>query len=161
MKNSYFKGASDPGLVDETIGRFFDRIASRFPDQPALVVRHQGIRWNWSEYRQEVDKLAAGLLALGIEPGDRVGIWAPNCHEWCLTQFATAKIGAILVCVNPAYRVFELEYALNKSGCRAIVTAERFKSSRYLEMLQRLAPELEYCEPVSYTHLTLPTKRIV
>ena len=161
MKNSYFKGASDPGLVDETIGRFFDRIAGRFPDQPALIVRHQDIRWNWSEYHREVGKLAAGLLALGIEPGDRVGIWAPNCHEWCLTQFATAKIGAILVCVNPAYRVFELEYALNKSGCRAIVSAERFKSSRYLEMLQRLAPELAHCEPGKLRAEKLPGLEIV
>ena len=161
MKNSYFKGASDPGLVDETIGRFFDRIANRYPDQPALVVRHQGIRWNWSEYQREVGKLAAGLLKLGIEPGDRVGIWAPNCHEWCLTQFATAKIGAILVCVNPAYRVFELEYALNKSACRAIVTAERFKSSQYLEMLQRLAPELDRCEPGRLRAEKLPALEIV
>jgi len=124
-------------------------------------VRHQGIRWTWSEYQGEVEKLANGLLALGIGSGDRVGIWAPNCYEWCLTQFATAKIGAILVCINPAYRVFELEYALNKSGCRAIVAAEQFKGSRYLEMLQRLAPELDNCAPGRLNSRTLPQLEIV
>jgi len=161
MKNSYFKGATDPGLVDQTIGRFFDRIAERYPDQDALIVKHQGVRWTWSEYHREVERLAAGLLALGIRTGDRVGIWAPNCYEWCLTQFATAKIGAILVCVNPAYRVFELEYALNKSGCKAIIAAQQFKSSRYLEMLQRLAPELDNCLPGSLNSEKLPALEIV
>ncbi len=161
MKNSYFKGADSPELLDDTIGRYFGRIADRYPDQLALIVRHQDIRWHWAEYRDRVDSLAAGLVALGIEPGDRVGIWAPNCHEWCLTQFATAKIGAILVCINPAYRVFELEYALNKSGCKALVTAERFKSSRYLEMLQRLAPELGCCEPGHLRSEKLPGLEIV
>lgn len=161
MENSYFKGASTPDLIDETVAVCFDRIAGQYPDSDALVVRHQQIRWTWSEYRCEVEKLASGLLALGIEPGDRVGIWAPNCYEWVLTQFATAKIGAILVCVNPAYRVFELEYALNKSGCRAIIAAERFKSSHYLEMLQRLAPELDSCEAGRLKAEKLPALEIV
>jgi fatty-acyl-CoA synthase len=161
MKKSYFKGVDTPGLIDETIGECFDRIVGQYPEQEALVVRHQGIRWTWSEYQQEVEKLAAGLLALGIQQGDRVGIWGPNCYEWCLTQFATAKIGAILVCINPAYRVFELEYALNKSGCRAIIAAEKFKSSRYLEMLQRLAPELDSCAPGQLNSRTLPQLEIV
>ena len=147
MEKSYFKGASEPPLIEETIGTCFARVAANFPNREALVVRHQGIRWTWSQYRSEVINFATGLLALGIGPGDRVGIWAPNCYEWCLAQFATAKIGAILVCINPAYRVFELEYALTTSGCRAIIAAERFKSSLYLEMLQRLAPELSSCEP--------------
>jgi len=147
MDNSYFKGTSSPDLITETIGECFERVAGKYPDREALVVRHQSIRWTWSEYREEVRKLAGGLLALGICPGDRVGIWAPNCFEWCLTQFATARIGAILVCVNPAYRTFELEYAVNRSGCKAIIAAERFKSSLYLEMLQQLAPELNRCEP--------------
>ena len=161
LEKSYFKGANTPELLDQTIGDLFDRVAARFPGREALVVRHQGIRWTWSEYQGEVEKLANGLLALGIGPGDRVGIWAPNCYEWCLTQFATAKIGAILVCINPAYRVFELEYALNKSGCRAIVAAEQFKSSRYLEMLQRLAPELDSCVPGKLKSRTLPQLEIV
>jgi len=161
LETSYSKGANTPELLDQTIGDLFDRVAVRFPVREALFVRHQGIRWTWSEYQGEVEKLASGLLALGIGPGDRVGIWAPNCYEWCLTQFATAKIGAILVCINPAYRVFELEYALNKSGCRAIVAAEKFKSSRYLEILQRLAPELDCCAPGQLKSRTLPQLEIV
>ncbi|MBT8048949.1 MAG: AMP-binding protein, partial [Gammaproteobacteria bacterium] len=100
MKKSYFKGAGSPPLIEETIGECFERISARFPERDALIVRHQGIRWAWSEYARRVMQLATGLLALGIRPGDRVGIWAPNCSEWCLTQFATARIGAVLVCVN-------------------------------------------------------------
>ena len=142
LQTSYFRGAERPALLETTIGDCLDDIAARYPHREALVVRHQRIRWSYGEYLCEIEKLARGLLALGIRPGDRVGIWAPNCYEWCLTQFATAKIGAILVCINPAYRVFELEYALNKSGCRVIIAAEQFKSSRYLEMLAGLAPEL-------------------
>ncbi|MGD8580333.1 MAG: AMP-binding protein, partial [Lysobacterales bacterium] len=142
MTSSYFRGVNQPPLLEETIGQRFDDIAARFGERDALVVRHQGIRWTYAQFHREAERFASGLLALGVTTGDRVGIWAPNCHEWCLTQFATAKIGAILVCINPAYRVFELEYALNKSGCKAIVTAERFKSSDYLGMLRSLAPEL-------------------
>jgi len=156
MQLSFFRGAAEPPLIEETIGSLFHRISQAFPDREALVSRHQGIRWTYREYFHEVEGLAAGLLALGIEPGDRVGIWAPNCYEWCLTQFATARMGAILVCINPAYRVFELEYALNKSGCKAIVAAESFKSSRYLEMLQRLAPELDHCQPGQLRSEKLP-----
>lgn len=147
LERSYFKGGKSPELLRQTIGDLFDRVASRFPGRDALVSRHQGICWTYSQFQAETDKLATGLLALGIHAGDRVGIWSPNCYEWCLAQFATAKIGAILVCINPAYRVFELEYVLNKSGCRAIVTAERFKGSHYLEILLRLAPELDHCAP--------------
>ena len=161
MKTSYFRGASAPELVNDTIGRYFDRVVGRYPEREALVVRHQDIRWTWAEYGQRVDQLAAGLLALGIEPCERVGIWAPNCYEWCLAQFATAKIGAILVCINPAYRVFELEYALNKSGCKAVISAEKFKSSHYLEMLQRLAPELASCEPGCLRSAKLPALELV
>jgi fatty-acyl-CoA synthase len=147
LEKSYMCGAATEPLVYDTIGNQFDLAVERFPDNEALVVAHQNIRWTYSEYQHEIERLATGLLALGIEPGDRVGIWAPNCYEWCLTQFATAKIGAILVCINPAYRLYELEYALNKVQCRAIISAEAFKSSRYLEMLFELAPELASCEP--------------
>lgn len=143
---SYKCGAAAEPLVYDTIGNLFDDTVARFPDSAALIVPHQNIRWTYRQYQQEVDRLATGLLAIGIAPGDRVGIWAPNCYEWCLTQFATAKIGAILVCINPAYRLYELEYALNKVQCRAIISAEAFKTSRYLEMLQTLAPELPSCE---------------
>jgi fatty-acyl-CoA synthase len=161
LQLSYFRGLEQPPLLESTIGDYLDDIASRFPHREALVVRHQGIRWTWGEYLCEIEKLARGLLALGIRPGDRVGIWAPNCYEWCLTQFATAKIGAILVCINPAYRVFELEYALNTSGCRAIIAAEQFKSSRYLEMLVSLAPELARSEPGRLRAQRLPQLEIV
>lgn len=143
---SCFSGGDAPGLIEETVGQRLAKTVERFPGNDALVVRHQGIRWTYAEYAEKIESLAIGLLALGIRTGDRVGIWAPNCYEWCLTQFATARIGAVLVNVNPAYRVFELEYALNRSGCKAIVTAESFKSSRYVEMLQDLAPELSDCE---------------
>ena len=129
LTKSLFHGPDTPPLLDETIGDLLDRIAHKFPEEEALVVRHQNIRWTYRQYLIEIEKLAKGLLALGIEAGDRVGIWAPNCYEWCLTQCATAKIGAILVNINPAYRVFELEYALNLSGCKAVIAAERFKSS--------------------------------
>mgnify|MGYP001822477074 CR=1 FL=1 len=158
---SRFKGATEPPLIDETVGQRLLKTAARFPDGEALVVRHQGVRWTWREYVERIDRLATGLLALGIEPGDRVGIWAPNCAEWCLTQFATARIGAVLVNINPAYRVFELEYALNTSGCRAIIAAERFKSSEYLRMLQDLAPELEHCAPGRLQAAKLPALETV
>ncbi|OUS16922.1 AMP-binding protein [Gammaproteobacteria bacterium 50_400_T64] len=147
LEKSYMCGAATEPLIYDTIGNQLDLAVERFGDSEALVVAHQNIRWTYREYQHEIERLATGLLALGIEPGDRVGIWAPNCYEWCLTQFATAKIGAILVCINPAYRLYELEYALNKVQCRAIISAESFKSSRYLDMLCELAPELANCEP--------------
>jgi fatty-acyl-CoA synthase len=147
LEMSELCGPTSQPLTSETIGRAFDQTVDRFPDQEALVVRHQGIRWTYREYQREIERLATGLLALGIEPGDRVGIWAPNCYEWCLTQFATAKIGAIMVCINPAYRLYELEYALNQVQCKAIITAQQFKSSDYLGLLRELAPEIESSEP--------------
>lgn len=147
LSKSYLTGEGSGQLLYETIGSCFDRIAERNPDNLALVVRHQDIRWTYREFQAQVDRLATGLIALGIEPGDRVGIWGPNSYEWVLTQFATAKIGAIMVCINPAYRLFELEYVLNKVECKAIISAEKFKSSEYLNMLNTLAPEISTCEP--------------
>ena len=158
---SRFTGATQPPLIDETVGQRLMKTAARFPDREALVVRHQDVRWTWREYLERIEGLATGLLALGIGPGDRVGIWAPNGAEWCLTQFATARIGAILVNINPAYRLFELEYALNTSGCRAIIAAERFKSSEYLRMLQDLAPELAHSAPGRLQAAKLPALEIV
>jgi len=140
-------GEGSGQLLYETIGECFDRVVEENPDTLALVVRHQDIRWTYREFGKQVDRLAAGLIALGIEPGDRVGIWGPNSYEWVLTQFATAKIGAIMVCVNPAYRLYELEFVLNKVECKAIIAAEKFKSSEYLNMLNTLAPEIASCEP--------------
>jgi fatty-acyl-CoA synthase len=139
---SYVSGTSTVPLIGETIGVYFDRVVDRWGSREALVVRHQAIRWTYAELKERVDALAAGLLALGLEPGDRVGIWSPNNVEWVLLQFATAKAGLILVTLNPAYRVLELEQALSKSGCKAIVTAQRFKSGDYLEMLRSVAPGL-------------------
>lgn len=160
-QESYFRGSETEPLLQQTIGARFDQTVSEFPDHPALISRHQGIRWNYREYQQQIEQFAAGLLAIGIKKGDRVGIWAPNGYEWCLTQFATAKIGAIMVCINPAYRLYELEYALNKVECKAIVSAERFKSSEYLQMLQTLAPELAGSNPGQLQSEKLPHLRSV
>ncbi|WP_321879645.1 AMP-binding protein [Paraburkholderia bannensis] len=158
---SYVRGSTATPLSDATIGVFLLDTAQRFPERPAVVFREQGIRWTWREFADEVDVLAAGFLALGIEPGDRVGIWSPNRVEWLLTQFATARIGAVLVNINPAYRLAELEYALNKVGCKAIVAAESFKTSKYLEMLQTLAPELAHATPGDLHAAKLPELRAV
>ena len=157
LTQSYMTGEGSGQLLYETIGRCFDRIATQNADTLALVVRHQDIRWTYREFREQVDRLATGLIALGIEPGDRVGIWGPNSYEWVLTQFATAKIGAIMVCINPAYRLYELEFVLNKVECKAIVAAEKFKSSEYLNMLNALAPEISTCEPGYLRAEKLPT----
>ena len=147
LTRSYMTGEGSGQLLYETIGDCFDRVAEENPDTTGLVVCHQDIRWSYREFRKQVDRLATGLMALGIEPGDRIGIWGPNSYEWILTQFATAKIGAIMVCINPAYRLFELEFVLNKVECKAIISAEAFKSSKYLSMLNTLAPEISTCEP--------------
>lgn len=160
MKKAYYQGRP-AALLTTTIGQQLERVTAQRPGHPALVVRHQAIRWDYKTLLEEVDRLARGLLAIGIEPGDRVGIWAPNRVEWVLTQFATARIGAILVCVNPAYRLYELEYALNKVECKALVTAERFKTSRYLDMLNELAPEIAGAAPGSLRSSRLPHLRSV
>ena len=156
LERSYYCGASTTQIIYETIGGFFDRIAEKYADNKALILRHQGVEWTYAELQHRVDQLASGLLALGIAPGDRVGIWGPNSAEWVLTQLATAKIGAIMVCINPAYRLYELEYALNKVECKALITDESFKTSDYLGMLNTLAPELEYCAPGALASTKLP-----
>jgi len=161
LTQSYYSGAAGAPIIYQTIGDYLDSICERFPDNEALVVRHQNVRWTYAEFKREIDRLATGLLALGIEPGDRVGIWGPNGHEWALVQYASASIGAIMVCINPAYRLHELEYALNKVECRAIVTAESFKTSQYLKMLQDLAPELAGCAPGKLKAHTLPHLELV
>jgi len=158
---SHVRGATDIPLTNATVSRFFLETVSRFPDRPAVVFREQNIRWTWREFANEVDVLASGLLALGIQAGDRVGIWSPNRAEWLLTQFATARMGAVLVNINPAYRLAELEYALNKVGCKAIIAAEQFKSSKYLEMLQALAPELADAALNALNAAKLPELRAV
>src|SRR5437588_10472334 len=139
---SYVNGASAQPLLGQTIGACFDATCAAHPGQMALISRHQKIRWTYAEMKARVDALAAGLLSLGLEPGDRVGIWAPNCAEWTVAQFATAKAGLILVNVNPAYRLSELEHALRVVGCRALITAARFKTSDYIAMIRELVPEV-------------------
>ncbi len=144
---SYACGTSRVPLCYQTIGQALERAAETWPDREALVVRHQGMRMTWRELRERSDELAAALLALGLSPGDRVGIWSPNNVEWVLTQFATAGAGLVLVTINPAYRVAELEHALVTAGCRALVLTERFRGSSYVDMLRALAPELDACKP--------------
>ena len=147
LTQSYVHGASGVPLIGDTVGVHFDKAAERWRERPALIVRHQNIRWSYGELKDRVDALAGGLLALGIESGDRIGIWSPNNAEWTITQFATAKIGAVLVNINPAYRRAEVEYALNKVGCKALVTANGFKTSDYIGMLRELAPEVDTSAP--------------
>jgi fatty-acyl-CoA synthase len=161
LTQSYVHGASDAPLLGLTVGGALDQIAKRLPGREALVVRHQGIRWTWSELKKQIDALAAGFIALGLEPGDRVGILSPNNAEWLVVQFATAKAGLILVNINPAYRLQELEYALNKVGCKAVVVAPEFKGSDYVAMLSELAPELDSCAPGLLKAARLPDLRIV
>ena len=144
---SYVHGASDVPLIGATIGDFFDRIAGQLPDHEALVSCHQGLRYTYRQLREECDRFARGLLALGLRKGDRVGIWSPNHAEWVVAQFATPKLGAILVNINPAYRTHELEYALRQSGCAALIIAPPFKTSDYAALLREVCPELADCPP--------------
>ncbi|MDX2413015.1 MAG: AMP-binding protein [Woeseiaceae bacterium] len=139
---SYAHGGVGPPLVGITVGGVLDDAASRWPDRDALVVTDQDVRWSWKELRERARALATGLLATGLNPGDRIGMLAPNRAEWLVAQFGSAYAGLILVNINPAYRQSELEYALNKVGCRGLITETRFKSSDYIGMLQSLAPEL-------------------
>jgi len=161
LTQSYAHGASIKPLLGETLGVNFDLAAEKWGDNDALIVRHQGIRWTYNDLKKEVDAFAAGLLGLGLEPGDRIGIWSPNNSEWVVTQYATAKAGLILVNINPAYRVAELEYALNKVTCKALILATQFKSSDYLGMLKELAPEIPLSKPGSLDSERLPNLKIV
>ncbi|MCO1621242.1 fatty acid CoA ligase family protein [Pseudomonas putida] len=144
---SYSQGNQDKPLLTQCIGDAFDATVARFPDREALVVHHQALRYTWRQLADAVDQHARALLALGVQPGDRLGIWAPNCAEWCITQFASAKVGAILVNINPAYRSSELDYALGQSGCRWVICADAFKTSDYHAMLQGLLPGLASGQP--------------
>ncbi|OIN45522.1 AMP-binding protein [Pseudomonas costantinii] len=139
---SYSRGSQDKTLLAETIGQAFDNTVSRYPEGEALVVRQQQRRYTWRQLAEAVDLHARAFLALGMQTGDRLGIWAPNCAEWCISQIASAKLGVILVNINPAYRSSELEYVLKQSGCQWLVCAGAFKSSDYHVMLQELVPEL-------------------
>ncbi len=154
-------GVTAPALVEDTIPAALAQCIAGHGDREALVVRHQDVRWTYAELGRAVEDTAAGLVALGLEPGERIGIWAPNCVEWVVTQFATAACGLILVNINPAYRVGELEHALGRSGCKALITAVRFKTSDYLGMLRQLAPEIDLAEPGRLAAKALPDLRLV
>jgi len=140
---SYVCGTSDQPLIYQTIGDAFDQAVELGGDKQAVVVRHQDIRWSYRQLGKAVDAFAAGLLALDLQPGDRVGIWSPNNIEWLITQFATAKAGLIMVNINPAYRKAELVYTLNKVACKALILSSEFKSSNYISMLHDIAPGIE------------------
>jgi fatty-acyl-CoA synthase len=147
---SYAKGELEPPLLEQTIGENLDRTVAAHPDREALVEVATGRRWTYRELNDDVDLFARGLIAGGIAKGDRVGVWAPNCAEWTIAQYATAKVGAILVNVNPAYRTHELSYAANQSGLRLLIAAERFKTSNYRSMIEQTAPDCPALERVVY-----------
>ncbi len=154
-------GATDVPLIEQTLGDFLDAMVERQPGHEALVSAHQKLRYTYRELQTEANRLASALLQLGLAPGDRVGIWSHNNAQWLLMQLATAKVGLILVNINPAYRVAELEYALNKVGCKALVTMARFKTSNYLGMLRELAPEWAHAQPGRLESARLPHLRTV
>ncbi|MEW9899960.1 AMP-binding protein [Chitinivorax sp. PXF-14] len=155
-KLSHVVGRRDLPLIEDTIGRYFDKTVARFGEREALVVRHQNVRLSYRELGDKVEQLAASLLRLGLQPGDRIGIWSQNNAEWAITQFATAKAGLVLVNINPSYRVFELEYALNLVECKALILSPQFKSSDYLAILAELAPELATGTPGQLGAARLP-----
>jgi len=156
QKWSYTSGISDTPLLGVTIGDLFDLTVEKYPDHPALISRHQNIRLTYRELQDQVNQCAKGLMALGLRKGQRIGIWSPNRTEWCITQFATSKIGAILVNINPAYRLHELEYVLKQSGCSALVIAPQFKTSNYVELMYSLAPELSLSKEGKLKSALLP-----
>lgn len=159
MTESYTRGPRDKTLLTSTIGDAFDNTVAAYGEREALVASHQQLRYSWNQLAEEVERYARAFMALGLQPGDRLGIWAPNCAEWCITQFASAKMGAILVNINPAYRLNELEYALKQSGCRWLVCADNFKTSDYQSMLTELVPELASSRPGDVHSEVLPELR--
>ena len=158
---SHVKGSTDRPLIDATIPAFLEEVVRRHGARTAAVFRAAGARWTYEQLARRVDRFAAGLLSLGLYKGDRIGIWAPNRPEWLIAQFATARIGLILVNINPAYRASELEYALNRVGAKALITARQLKTSAYLEMLREVAPELDRCPPGRLEAERLPALRTV
>ena len=158
---SYVNGTSTEPLMYKTIGQALDDAAAQWPDKQGVIVRHQEIRWTFAELNAAANEVAAGLVALGFKAGERIGIWSPNNIEWVITQFATAKAGLVLVNVNPAYRIGELEYALNKVECKGLIIAERFKTSDYVAMINKLAPELASSKPGQLSSAKLPHLKTV
>ncbi|MBP6676957.1 MAG: AMP-binding protein [Vitreoscilla sp.] len=161
LTQSLDRGTTEVPLIEQTLGAFFDTMAARQPEREALVSVHQGQRLSYARLRDQANQLASALLDLGLQPGDRIGIWSHNNVEWVLMQLATAKVGLVLVNINPAYRTSELEYALNKVGCKALVSMAQFKTSNYLGMLRELAPELNTAQPRELKSERLPHLRSV
>ncbi|XP_045840780.1 medium-chain acyl-CoA ligase ACSF2, mitochondrial isoform X1 [Meles meles] len=153
---SYIQGFTSDSLLHKTVGQCLEAIAQRFPDREALVVSQENIRMTFAQLKEEVDKAASGLLSLGLRKGDRLGMWGPNSYAWVLIQLATAQAGIILVSVNPAYQVMELEYALKKVGCKALAFPKQFKSQQYYQILKQICPELEKAEPGALNSQRLP-----
>ena len=153
---SHVKGKTESKLSTATIGSLLDKAVEQAGCNEAFFFVEHRVRWTWQEFSTEVEKVAAGLLSMGVQRGERVGIWSPNRPEWVLTQFATARIGAVLVNINPAYQVAELEYALNKASVKVLIAAEGVKTSNYLDILNRLAPELQHAEPARLKLARLP-----
>jgi fatty-acyl-CoA synthase len=161
LVRSQAQGATDVPLIEQTIGAFFDAMVARQPEHEALVSVHQGRRYTYRGLQQAAHQLASALLRQGLQPGDRVGIWSHNNAEWVLMQLATAQVGLVLVNINPAYRTSEVEYALNKVGCKLLVTMAQFKTSDYLGMLRELAPEWAHGQPGALQAQQLPNLRTV
>jgi fatty-acyl-CoA synthase len=158
---SYVHGASTQSLLPLTVAGLLEKTAGLHGDADALIVPHQGIRWTYRKLQNEVERYAAGFAALDLKPGERIGIWAPNCWEWVVTQFASARAGLILVNINPAYRLGELTYALETTGCAALIATRQFKTSNYLDMLRELIPELADAKPGQLVSARFPDLRLM
>ena len=147
---SYVHGASSQALLGETISANLDRTVARCGESDAVVSRHQDLRFTYAELGEAVDRVARALIAAGLQPGDRLGIWSPNCAEWVLVQYATAKVGVVLVNINPAYRSSELAFVMKQSGCRALISARTFKTSDYVAIVEEVRSELTELERVVF-----------
>ncbi|KAM7069175.1 medium-chain acyl-CoA ligase ACSF2, mitochondrial isoform 1-T1 [Molossus nigricans] len=153
---SYVQGYTKFRLINKTVGRCLDATAQKFPDREALIILHENIRLTFAQLKEEVDKAASGLLSIGLCKGDRLGMWGPNSYAWVLMQLATAQAGIILVSINPAYQAMELEYALKKVGCKALVFPKQFKTQQYYDILKHICPELEKAQPGALKSHRLP-----
>ncbi|XP_062826647.1 medium-chain acyl-CoA ligase ACSF2, mitochondrial isoform X3 [Anolis carolinensis] len=161
INKSYVSGTSDIPLLSKTLDQCLEDTTNRYPDREALIFSTDGTRKTFSQFQQDVNQAAAGLLAFGLKKGDRLGMWGPNMYEWALMQFATAQVGIILVSVNPAYQSDELEFAVKKVGCKALVFPTQFKTQKYYEILNALCPELEKSSPGALKSKRLPDLSIV
>jgi len=156
LLSSYVCGAADRPLLGKCVGQVLDEAAEKHPDQDGLIVRHENRRFTYRQLQKEVELAARGFLALGIQKGDRVGIWSTNSSEWVITQFATARMGAILVNINPAYRAYELEYALRQSECQTLLLIQGFRDCDYVSTLASVCPEFGHSQPGALHSEKLP-----